>query len=69
MKKLRLDSLAVDSFATTAMATGTRGTVLGREGTTTCPPETADCPISWEGTCYFTCFETCPGCTAGPDCS
>jgi hypothetical protein len=68
MKKLRVEALAVDSFATSSEAPR-GGTVVGHEGTTTCPPETTDCPISWEGTCYFTCFESCLGCTAGPDCA
>jgi hypothetical protein len=68
-KKLRLDDLKVDGFATTAAAPGVRGTVVGHEGTTTCPPETADCYVSWDGTCYFTCFDTCQsGCTAVMDC-
>jgi len=69
MKKLRLDTLTVDSFATSSASPGAGGTVAGHEATPTCPPETADFYISWDGTCYFTCFETCPGCTAGPDCS
>jgi hypothetical protein len=69
VKKLSLDSLRVDSFATSSADPRVRGTVVGGERSGTCPPETTDCPISWEGTCYFTCFETCPGCTAGPDCA
>ena len=69
MKKLHLDGLKVDGFATTADSPAARGTVAGREGTTTCPAEMVDCHISWDGTCYFTCFETCAGCTAGPDCA
>jgi len=71
MKKLRLETLTVDSFATTAAAKKLRGTVAAREntGTGTCPPDTDDCPVSWEGTCHFTCFDTCLiGCTGGQDC-
>ena len=62
-KKLRLDSLAIDSFTTIARAGGIRGTVAGREIDTN-----LHCPDSWGGTCWITCWETCP-CTGGPDCA
>ena len=59
MKKLSLDHLAVDSFATSPSAPRVRGTVAGRENTGTgpCPPDTEDCPVS-ERTCQLTCFDT-----------
>jgi len=67
MKKLRLESLRVDSFATTSAAGTGRGTVLARNTGFTA------CPISWNGTCYvtcyMTCFETCEECyTEARDC-
>lgn len=49
MKKLRLESLQVESFATTAPVAPARGTVLGRERTA------SNCPESWDGTCWITC--------------
>ncbi|SOD03081.1 hypothetical protein SAMN05216486_1089 [bacterium JGI 053] len=49
MKKLQLDGLKVDSFATTAPAPRERGTVQGRElaGTLNW------CPVSYGGTCII----------------
>jgi hypothetical protein len=56
MKKLDLDALAVDTFATTAGAAAPRGTVLGQELGTL-----RGCPVSWNGTCFVTCDCT-PAC-------
>ena len=68
MKKLDLDRLTVDSFATTGKASEVRGTVVGRENTgNTCPGPSVDCPDSWDGTCWMSCWYTCP-CTDGPNC-
>lgn len=67
MKKLKLDALTVDSFATSPAAPSGGGTVLGREATPTCPPESFDCPYSWDGTCWITCWESCP-CDTGFHC-
>jgi len=63
MKKLKLDALAVESFATVSSAPRVRGTVAGRENT-----GTGACPDSWDGTCWISCWDTCP-CTGGPDCA
>jgi hypothetical protein len=52
MKKLRLDSLTVESFATAAPSAGARGTVLAHRTASWCPE-------SWDGTCWVTCWETC----------
>jgi hypothetical protein len=64
MKKLSLDGLRVDSFATSPAAGSARGTVLARNTGFTA------CPISYDGTCYvtcyMTCFETCEGCETDP---
>jgi hypothetical protein len=54
MKKLHLESLRVDSFATTAPAPRGRGTVAAREATGT----SACCPDSTAPTCWVTCL-TC----------
>jgi hypothetical protein len=54
MQKLNLESLRLDSFTTTSGEASGRGTVLGRENT-----GTPACPISYNGTCYVTCFYTC----------
>jgi len=52
MKKLHLDTLAVDSFATAAVATRLRGTVAAHQ--------TAQyCPDSWDGTCWISCWDSC----------
>jgi hypothetical protein len=66
VKKLQLDTLTVDSFATTeAMAVG-RGTVRGRSEV---PDDSNDCDgsftvhtnceVSCRGTCDFTCAASC----------
>jgi hypothetical protein len=57
MKKLRLDALKVDTFATTAPAPPVRGTVAAHHQSTQCTDPY--CYVSWDGTCYFTCFDTC----------
>ena len=43
MRKLKLESLQVQSFATTALTASVRGTVQARED------ETADCRLSRDG--------------------
>jgi hypothetical protein len=54
MKKLNLDRLTVESFATTADLPAVRGTVAGRDRTA------SGCPDSWEvETCPFSCAFTC----------
>jgi hypothetical protein len=63
MKKLTLDRLTVDSFPTVRAPGGGRGTVAGHEIDTT-----LHCPDSYGGTCWITCFDTCP-CTDSPDCA
>jgi len=65
MKKLRLDSLAVDSFATTAMAAKLRGTIAGHD-TGQCSA-VYGCVESVGGTCWITCWDSCPCETA--DCA
>jgi hypothetical protein len=55
MKKLRLDTLRVDSFATTADIDAVRGTVAAYSARCTL----IDCPISYGGTCYVTCWDSC----------
>ena len=57
MKKLRMDDLKVDTFATTAATKPVRGTVAAHHQSTQCT--VPNCPDSWDGTCYFTCFNTC----------
>jgi hypothetical protein len=64
MKKLHLDGLRVDSFATGADAAPARGTVAAREEIDT----NLHCPDSYGGTCWISCWETCP-CTGGPNCA
>jgi outer membrane protein assembly factor BamB len=54
MKKLHLDGLKVDSFTTSPAAPRVRGTVVARENT-----GTGACPISWDGTCWVTCWDSC----------
>jgi hypothetical protein len=51
MKKLNLDALTVDSFATTPEPAAGRGTVNGHEAARTL----SGCPVSWNGTCFITC--------------
>ena len=60
MKKLTLDDLRVDSFATTPSADGARGTVEGH-----LIPETLDagCPY----TAIRTCVISCRPCTRAED--
>ena len=53
MKKLQLDSLTVDSFATTAGIDSIRGTVAGY-ATTRCDT-LLNCPYSYGGTCVISC--------------
>jgi hypothetical protein len=71
MKKLTLESLTVDSFPTQSATGAARGTVAGHEealDTTVHCVESYDCPDSYNGTCWISCWETCP-CTGGPDCA
>lgn len=58
MKKLNLDALKVDTFATTDAITTVRGTVNGRE---MMMRTMSNCPESWNGTCWITCWDSC-GC-------
>lgn len=55
MKKLKLDSLAVDSFATTDRIDSTRGTVVAHSAQCTI----YDCPVSYGGTCWISCWDSC----------
>ncbi|HSU17849.1 hypothetical protein [Longimicrobium sp.] len=64
MKKLRLDDLAVESFSPASAMRALRGTVAAREEEI---DTTLHCPDSYGGTCWISCFETCP-CTDGPAC-
>ena len=57
MKKLNLDALKVDTFATTDAIDTIRGTVNGREMVIKTP---SSCPQSWNGTCWITCWDSCP---------
>ena len=50
MKKLQLDSLAVESFATTDGIDAMRGTVAGYVR-----PTLIECPYSYGGTCAISC--------------
>lgn len=65
MKKLNLDALAVESFTPSPNAVHVRGTVAGQMAAGTL---SNCCPDSWQGTCYISCWETCP-CTDGPNCA
>ena len=56
MKKLRLDNLKVDSFATTAGIEAVRGTVAAHQAAFR---TLSGCPVSWDGTCYISCWDTC----------
>jgi hypothetical protein len=56
MKKFNLDGLKVDSFATTATLPRDRGTVAGHAALNT---GFTACPISYGGTCWVTCAESC----------
>ena len=53
MKKLQLDRLKVDSFATTNGIAAIRGTIAGY-ATSRCNT-LADCPYSYGGTCAISC--------------
>ena len=57
MKKLNLDGLKVDTFATTAGGPAGRGTVAAREAAPTTPFQ---CPYSYGGTCVITGCLPCP---------
>jgi hypothetical protein len=56
MKKLQLDTLTVDSFATAEATAKLRGTVAARQ-TGQCTYR--DCPDSWDGTCWMSCWDSC----------
>jgi len=64
MKKLSLDTLRVETFATASDLGAVRGTVAAHSAQCT----VLNCPVSYGGTCWITCFETCP-CTDGPACA
>ena len=64
MKKLRLDDLAIDSFPTASATGDLRGTVAARAARGT----QLYGPVSYGGTCWISCWETCP-CTDGPNCA
>jgi len=55
MKKLCLDALKVDSFATTDATGAIRGTVAGYVYATPRCNTLADCPYSYGGTCAISC--------------
>ncbi|SOD03085.1 hypothetical protein SAMN05216486_10811 [bacterium JGI 053] len=57
MKKLHLDALTVDSFATTATVAKLRGTVAAH-ATGQCSA-VYGCVDSIGGTCWVTCFDSC----------
>jgi len=63
MKKLRIETLQVESFHPAREPDPARGTVVGAEIDTT-----LHCPDSYGGTCWITCFDTCP-CTDGAYCA
>lgn len=52
MRKLDLESLSVDSFATASVDGPIRGTVLGQALLNT---GTGACPVSYGGTCVISC--------------
>ncbi|HEU4884766.1 MAG TPA: pinensin family lanthipeptide [Longimicrobium sp.] len=54
MKKLRLETLKVASFETTAAAENLRGTVAAHEAIDTL----RNCPYSYGGTCVISCRPT-----------
>lgn len=56
MKKLQLDDLAVESFATSAGDLSGRGTVAGYSAKCT----VFDCPYSYGGTCVISGCQACP---------
>jgi hypothetical protein len=55
MNKLRLESLKVESFDTTAAAESLRGTVAAHEMIDTL----RNCPVSYGGTCVISACRTC----------
>ena len=57
MKKLRLDALRVDSFATTAVTPRLRGTVAAH-ATGQCSA-VYGCNESQGGTCWISCLDSC----------
>ena len=57
MKKLRLDALKVDTFATTPAIEPVRGTVAAHN-TAQCSA-VYGCVESIGGTCWVTCFDSC----------
>ncbi len=63
MRKLTIESLRVESFATTAGGTPARGTVLGHNAAT---PGTDDPAVCGGPTAFKNCTAGCsPGCTMG----
>lgn len=82
MRKLTLDldSLDVQSFDPTPLASAPRGTVQGHatnnldctQWGSMCPSwynEATTCQVSDLGTCYASCGNSCPGtCNGGPTC-
>jgi hypothetical protein len=67
MKKLKLESLEVTSFATTAHASRASGTVQGAANPThNCPPQTYNPDICGD-TMYFDCTLGCSQNTACPN--
>ena len=56
MKKLRLDTLKVDGFATTAPIGAVRGTVVAHQSAQC---TVINCPVSYGGTCWVTCYDSC----------
>ena len=61
MKKLRLDDLKVDSFATTAGGNDVRGTVAAHRA----PTQPFQCPYSNGGSCIIS---LCLPCYTDPPC-
>jgi len=55
MKKLQLDGLKVDSFATTDGIDAVRGTVAGYSAKCTL----YNCPVSYGGTCVVSVCQAC----------
>ena len=55
MKKLHLDDLKVDGFATTAAVQDARGTVAGYSAKCTL----INCPVSYGGTCLISGCQPC----------
>jgi hypothetical protein len=55
MNKLKLESLKVESFDTTAASKSVRGTVAAHEAIDTL----RNCPVSYGGTCVISACRTC----------